>query len=203
MPRLFAKAFLLLRRIALMVMALVCVAIFYIAVIMGDSPELQRDAEEQAAVTPQPTAAPLPGGVRSVETTDLAQITALFPARLAVLPNVQGFVLESGKVEDIRLKGTIKICRVVTLVYFHSALQEKVAVISAVPGVYMARYSQKAFTLETGTVAFGKLQAMALTTEDQRCYVAVQGEAVYAVEGPSGLAGLANVPGWVSLTGGS
>ena len=198
--RLFARLFLLLRWLALIVLSLACVAVFYVAVVMGETPE-QQQGEAVAAPTPLPSAAPLPGAVRSVESADLAQLQALFPAPLATLPAAQGFVLQSGKAEDVRVSGAGRTSRVVSLTYSHPALPQAVVVRSATPGAYIARYAQDAFALQYGTVTMGKLPAMVLTVGDLRCYVATQGEVVYAVEGPDAMAELANVPGWVTVAG--
>ena len=196
--RLFAKLFLLLRWVGLLALSLACVAVFYVAVVMGETPA-QEQAEGGAPSTPLPSAAPLPGAARNVESADLAQLRALFPAHLATLPARQNFTLVSGTVEDVRAGGAGQVCRVVSLTYSHPALQEAVVVRSAVPGAYIARYARDTFALSRDTVTLGKLQAMTLTAGGTRCYVAVQGEAVYALEGPDAMAGLANVPGWVIL----
>ena len=196
--RLFARLFLLLRWLALIVLSLACVAVFYVAVVMGEVPE-QEQAEALEAATPMPPPPPLPGAARSLESVDLAQLQALFPAHLATLPAGQNFSLVSGRVEDARINGAGRICRVVTLTYSHPALQHEVVVRSAVPGAYIARYAQNGFTLHYGTLALGKLPAMELTVGSQRCYVAAYGEVVYAVEGPDAMAELVNVPGWVAM----
>ncbi|MCL2544439.1 MAG: hypothetical protein FWE77_00820 [Clostridia bacterium] len=196
--RFFARLFLLLRWLLLIALSLACVAVFYIAVVMGEAPE-QNQADALAASTPMPSAAPLPGAVRSVDSVDLAHLQALFPAPLATLPAARGFVLQAGRAEDVRVSGAGRTCRVVSLTYSNAALPNEVVVRSAAPGAYAARYAQDAFTLEYGTTAMGKLPAMTLTVGDLRCYVAIQGEVVYAVEGSDGMAGLANVPGWVTV----
>ncbi|MCL2810474.1 MAG: hypothetical protein FWD25_01100 [Clostridia bacterium] len=196
--RLFAKLFLLLRWLALIVLSLGCVAVFYVAVVMGEVPE-QQQAETLEAATPMPPPPPLPGAARSIESVDLPQLQALFPAYLATLPAEQNFSLVSGRVEDARINGAGRMCRVVTLTYSHPALQHEVVVRSAIPGAYIARYAQNGFALHYGTTALGKLPAMELTVGSQRYYVATYDEVVYAVEGPNAMAELANVPGWVAM----
>lgn len=190
-----------LRWLALLALSLACVAVFYVAVIMGEATELQQTAEGRVSPTPLPAAAPLPGGARSWESVELPQIEALFPGRLAVLPSQQGFVLEAGRVEDVRLNGVAITCRVVTLIYSHRALPDRVVICSAAPGAYIERYAQPGFRLDMGTTPLATLSAMGITAQDRRYFVAVQGEAVYAVEGPAAMDELPNVPGWVMLTG--
>jgi len=154
------------------------------------------------APTPLPAAAALPGGARSLECEDLAQLEALLPARLATLPTELGFVLQSGKVADVRVGGARNNCRVVALTYSHPSLPGQVVVRSATPAAYIERYAQNAFVLERGSAMLATFPAMVLTTEGQRCYVTAQGEAVYALEGPASMAELVNgVTGLVRLTG--
>ena len=107
--RLFAKLLRLLRWFVLIVFTLGCVAVFYIAVVMGEVPE-QQQAETLEAATPMPPPPPLPGAARSIESVDLAQLQALFPAHLATLPAGQNFLLVSGRVEDTRVSGG-RMCR--------------------------------------------------------------------------------------------
>jgi|GEM_PF-2642028 len=196
--RIFAKLMTLLRWLALTLLSLACVAVFYVAVVMGEVPERQQ-AEAFETATPMPPPPPLPGAARSMESLDLAQLQALFPAHLATLPAGQNFSLVSGRVEDAYVTGAGRTCRVATLTYSHPALAHDVVVRSAVPGAYIARYAQDGFTLQYGTVTFGKFPAMVLTVGGLRCYVAAHGEVVYAAEGPADMTGLDNVPGWVAI----
>jgi hypothetical protein len=194
--------FVLLRGLVLTLFSVFCIGVLYVAVIMGETPEAQGDTEGWASATPLPAALALPGGMRSLESADLAQLAAMLPARLATLPAQQGFVLIQGKVEDVRLAGVTKTCRVVTLTYQHPALRAEVSVYSAVPRGYIQRFAQQDFVLSPAMATMGTLPAMALNVEDRRVYVAAQGEAVYAVEGLASVQGLENVPGWVTLIGG-
>jgi hypothetical protein len=180
-------------------LALACIAVFYVAVIMGETPEVLQSEAQRPAATAAPKPAALPGGARSFESADLAQLEALLPARLATLPARQGFRLESGKAEDLRIAGVPGLIRAVTLTYQHPALRTKVILHSATPGGYIRRFEQSAFTLEPAPVTMGTLQAMSLTAEDRHFYVATLGDAVYIVEGLASVPELASVPGWVML----
>ena len=200
-PRAVKAVLAFLRWCALAVLALACIGIFYVAVILGETPEMQQVDGTRLAPTAAPAPPPLPGGARSYESDDIAQLEALLPARLATLPRRQGFVLESGKAEDARVAGSPRNFRVVTLVYRHPALQTKVVVYSAMPGGFLQRFAGEDFLLEPGTVAMASLRAMVLTAWERRYFVAAQGDAVYAVEGLASAEGLDNVPGWVMLSG--
>jgi hypothetical protein len=197
----FAGLLLLFRWLFLAALSLLCVAVFCVVVIVGETPEARRPAGEQAGASPSPSAAPLPGGARAAESLDIAQLEALFPGRLAMLPANQRFVLESTRAEDIRFADAWETCRVITLTYSHPQLSDTVAVRSAVPGVYFARFARETFTLEPGTVTLGMFPAMKLSLHDRRCFIAVSGQAVYSVEGPASIDALDSVPAFVTLSG--
>ncbi len=199
--RVFSHLFTLLRGGTLLGLAAACIGVFYIAVILGEAQDLQRAAGQQPAATAMPQPQALPGGQRSYETTDIAQLEALLPARLATLPAQQGFQLESGKAEDLRIPGVTAPCRAVTLVYRHAALRDRVVVHSAVPGGYLQRFAQQDYTLGREPVTLGPLPAILLTTEDRQYYIATQGEAVFVLEGLPSTPDLTNIPGWVMLSG--
>ena len=175
-----------------------CVGVFYVAVILGEVPELQEVTGAPHAVLASP--APLAGGV-ALESADIAQLAASFPAPLAVLPAEHGFVLQSGRAEDVRVPGYAGLCRTVTLVYQHAALSGELLLTSATPSGYLQRFAQQAYALDAVPVQLGALSATGMTLGDRRILLADQQGVVYVLEGRRDMAEFDAVPGWVSLWG--
>lgn len=200
-PRIGHRLITVLRWALLIALAVGCVAIFYVAVVMGETPELQRSADGVAVQSAYVPPAALPNGATTIESADLAQLEALFPARLAVLPRQEGFFLVSGRVEDVRVPGVGTTCRVVSLTYGHRSLRNEVVLHSATPGAYIQRFAQQPFLLDSEAVTMGSLPAITMTAQGRRYFMATQGEAVYILEGMAGDDLLPSVSAWVTRTG--
>lgn len=200
-PRVWYRLMTVLRWALLIVLAVGCVAIFYVAVVMGETPELQQSADGQAVQSTYVPPVPLPSGATSMESVDLAQIEALFPARLAVLPGQEGFSLVSGRVEDVRVPGAGTTCRVVSLTYKHRSLRNEVVLLSATPGAYIQRFAQQPFLLGPEAVTMGSLPAITMTAQHWRYFMASQGDTVYVLEGLAEDDQLPSVSAWVMRTG--
>ncbi len=196
--RLFAVLRATIRWAMLIALALTCVGTFYVAVILGESPDV-RSGGVPASTAP-PVVAPLPGGT-AFESDQIEALEPLLPVRLAILPADQGFVLIAGKVEDLRLPGTDTLCRTATLTYRHPAVAAEVTLYSAATSAYMQRFAGLSFTLEPKTVMMGMMPAAGFETRDARYCVAVDGSAVYVLEAPVTLPELADVCGWITRTG--
>ncbi len=175
----------------------VCIGIFYVAVILGETPELIEAQQQSQSSADVAAVSELPPG--GLESTDLAQLSQAFPGPLASLPAEQGFVLVRGVVEDVRIPGAQRPCRVVAITYEHPGLTTQVALVSATPADYLKRFEQAGFSLEPLKAALSTMPATAMTLADRQAWVARQGGCVYSLEAPKEMENMGSVAPWVAL----
>ncbi len=174
-----------------------CIGIFYIAVILGETPELVAAQQENKSLIEIAALPELPLG--GLESTDLAQLSQAFPGPLASLPADQGFTIVRGVAEDVRIPGAQKPCRVVAITYEHPGLTSQVALVSATPTDYLKRFEQAGFSLEPLQVALSTMPATAMRLPDRQVWVANQGGCVYSLEAPLEMESISSVAPWVTL----
>ncbi|MDR3051117.1 MAG: hypothetical protein LBU67_05295 [Oscillospiraceae bacterium] len=179
-----------------------CVGMFYLAVILGETPALPGPAPGESVVpsalpTAAPSPAPLPGGM--LQGGDTATRQALFPAPLAILPQADGFQVVSAIVEDIASKDTDIRCRVVTVAYQHPSFSGEVVLICATPPAYLERYAGADTHILDQPAALLGLPASALRLPGRDVWVARSGQAIYALETAADTLDMGLVAGRVTL----
>lgn len=171
-------------------LALLCAGVFFVAVIMGEAPELGHEETEQSAVLAEP--APLPGA-GEFASQELSALAAYYPASLAQLASGSGLSLQQGTVQDIEVEGLT--CRVVSLRY--QIGQDAVTLRSVTPAGYLKRYGTADAVLSPNAVMLGALPGISLRTANLQVIAARQGELLYVLEAPVGFSGLEQLSAWV------
>ena len=162
-------------------MALLCAGVFFVAVIMGEAPELGHDEKEQKAILEAPLPLPGAGEFASREAAALAEY---YPAPLAQLAAGSGIALQQGTVQDVSVDGIT--CRVVSLQYLLG--QDTITLRSATPGGFLCRYATQDAVLSPSGVSMGALSGISMHTGNRQVILARDGELLYALEAPAGFA---------------
>lgn len=170
-------------------MALLCAGVFFVAVIMGEAPELGHGEAESASLA---VPAPLPG-IGEFASQDLSVLASYFPGSLAQLDPGSGLTLQQGAVQDVEVDGLT--CRVVSLRY--QVGQDTVTLRSATPAGYLSRYGTADVVLSSDAVMLGTLPGISLRTVSLQVAMARDGDLLYALEAPIGFSGLEQLSAWM------
>lgn len=173
-------------------LALLCAGVFFVAVIMGEAPELGAGEKEQATGLAAP--APLPGS-GEFASQEISVLASYFPAAMAQLSSGSGLALQQGTVQDVVVEG--QACRVVSLRY--QIGQDALTLRSATPAAYLQQYGAADMVLSPDAVMLGALPGVSMRTASQQVMLARQGELLYVLEAPVGFAGLEQLSAWVVL----
>lgn len=178
-----------LRWLMVLVLALLCALVFFIAVIMGEAPEL---GHEDAVALEAPLPLPAPGQFASA---DLSTLAAYFPGPLATFPSGSGITLTQGSVRDETIEGIS--CRVVSLRYaFEGAA---LTLYSATPSGFLLQYDTQGVSLSANGVTMGNLPGIVFESGGTQYLAARKGELVYVLEAPTGIKGLIQLGAWVGI----
>lgn len=157
-------------------LAAACVCTFYLVVVMGEAPELERAAQGAAQTTAAPLLElrPLDGAVSP------QNAAAYFPAELLSLP-----FEEPLSASAVDMKAGTDTCRVVTLTY---AARGGIPVrcVSACPVAYLTTLPQAGYAPDAASgMRLRGLDAVHLSGENgEGALVARAGDVVYALFGP-------------------
>lgn len=157
-------------------LAAACVCTFYLVVVMGETPELSRAAQESAQATAAPRFDPRPlDGAVSPQNA-----AAYFPAELLSLPLEEPL---GANAEDV--KAGTDTCRVVTLTY-EARGGVPVRCVSAWPAAYLTTLPQAGYAPDAATgMRLRGLDAVHLSGQNGEGALVVRtGDVVYALFGP-------------------
>lgn len=171
-------------------LALLCAGVFFVAVIMGEAPELGHEETEQNAGLAEPV--PLPG-TGEFASREISVLGAYFPVSMAQLASGSGLSMQQGTVQDVEVDGIA--CRVVSLRY--QVGQDSITLRSATPAGYLKRYGTADAVLSSNAVMLGAFSGISLRTANLQVIMARQGELLYVIEAPIGFTGLEQLSAWV------
>lgn len=170
-----------LRGLLLGVLLLLCAALLYVLVIMGDT------SPNESAQEPISTAAPLssmPQPSLRFEAENLYQAAYYFNAPLLTLSSASGYRLQGVSVEETKPKGVDAAVREVRLHYANPDTGRAVYVSSLTPARYLRTLPDRGFlAMADQDMTLAGLRAVSMESGDTLHVHAQQGDTIYQIEG--------------------
>lgn len=174
-----------LRGVVLAVLLAVCAVLFYLLVIMGDTPGPDLAPEPTASLSPLQA---LPQGGLAFPAGEIGQAAAYFPAPLLRLSETAGWRLEGIEVRDAQVQGIGEAVREVRLRYAESGTGAAVEVSSLTPSRYLRCLPARGFLAATDQDwTLAGLKAVLMSDGRILHLHAERGDIVYQIEGEVGV----------------
>ena len=166
-------------RVLLAVLVLICIGVFYIAVILAEVPADQQ-VPEATAVPPVTLSAEQPR--RAASPGEIDTLTEIFPAPALVFQTGDALIFDEGLVNDLAYEGSF--ARMLTLSY-HTPAGEKLTLYSIYPADAFALLPGSGFALkDTLTASLAGMTAVRMENGSE-IRLHVRGEsALYALAAP-------------------
>lgn len=163
------------------VLLLLCAAMFYIIVIMGDSPKI---GIESAAMPAQQQAASMPQQSMAFEPSQLAQVQPYFDAPLLTLSQNAGWVLQDIMVSEQYPAGVAELARSVSLRYTDAQGNNPITVASVTPVSSIRALLSRGFSAAVDQDwSMGGMKAVLMYNENTLHLYAQRDNVVYQIEG--------------------